>query len=317
MSTNVVTIPKANPLRMVRVDRPAIAGKNFVHFDEDWFANSLRPSDTQVNYFQKWQQTDIIWVQLKSTYGPLRIDLITCTQRVVKSVNFDQITTSIIGQSYQIFEAKLQLADVGPGLYYALITIGSGELSRQLISEPMDIRLRHPETVLFEYKGDENAHGVIWDTGYAPTFRAEATITDYQPEFEDTVYVDQIYDQTLLDSVPHLTANLRLGETINYRLGVPVWVSDKISRIFCCSSVLVDGKQFTRDPESKLEPTSISGYPMPVWDMKIAETKNDYDNNFDAEFDDKVVVTYNIYTDAFGTMNGPVENNIVQVIQID
>lgn len=304
---------KLNPVRLVRLDAPPVAGKNFVHFDEDWYINTILNFETKMPYYQKWQQTDTIRMQFRSTTDLIKVELITCEQRVVKSVTATKVITDIVGQPWELYEASLQLADVPKGLYYVLVTAGFGEFIQQFISEPQDIRLKHENTMLLEYTHFQNEYGTIFAYGFKPSFRCEAIITDYQPGADDTVYVDQIYDTTLLSSKPFRNFKFSLGGPY----GVPDWVADKVNRIFSCSNVLADKKQFTRPEGTKMEPNRSELYPLAGWKFDIRESQNDYDLNYDSEFDQKVVVVYNVRTDVFGTLNGPVENNAVQIIETD
>lgn len=312
MSDNVVYIPKSGPLRFVRLNPPAVAGKNFMHFDEDWFINTISPYDEKVTYYQKWQQTDTIAVQLKATFAPVQIQLITCDQTVVKTVIGEKKTTDIVGQLWSIYETSVQLADVPEGIYYALLSVGYDDFVQQFISEPIEVRLKHENTMLFQYTHATNQYGIIFDTGYKPSFRCEATVNEFLPGADETVYVDQIYDTTLLSSTPFRNFKLTIGDVY----GVPDWVVDMLNRIYACDTVIADKKQYARPEGTKMEKATRAGYPLLLWQMDLRESQNDYENNYDADFDAKSMVAYNIQTDAFGTFNNQVPNNTVQIIQV-
>src|SRR5690242_19512839 len=118
-------ISKANPVTFYQVGVPAVAGKNFIHLDEDWFSKQILSWEQEINYYQKWQQTDTITLQVRSEFSTIRLDLIDCSGAVVKTENFVKKTTSIVGQLWSTYEVNMQLADVDEGLYYLLITVGN------------------------------------------------------------------------------------------------------------------------------------------------------------------------------------------------
>ena len=312
MSDNLIYIPKLCPLRFVRLDTPVASGKNFIHFDEDWIEKQIKPYDTHVNYLQKWQQADTIKLQIKATYGPVKVDIIDCSQKVIKSVQLEPVVTAVVGQLWKCYEGNIQLADIAEGAYYAVLSVGSGEFVQKFISEPIELKLKHENTMLFEYSHSYNNYGVLFETGYKPSFRCEAAITDFLPGADETVYTDQIYDTTLLSSTPFRNFKLTLGEPY----GVSDWVVDLINRIYSCDTVLADRKQYARPDGTKMEKAERQGYPLLIWQMDLRESQNDYEQNYDADFDAHMMVTYNIQVDAFGAFNDQAQNNTVQIIKV-
>lgn len=291
-------ISRANPVTFYQVGVPAVAGKNFIHLDEDWFSKQILSWEQEISYYQKWQKTDTITLQVRSEFSTIRLDLLDCSGAVVKTVNFAKKTTSIVGQLWSTYEATMQLADVDEGLYYLLITVGNNIL--QFLSEPQDVALLHDETILHTYRNSVNTFDVIFDTAIEFTFRAEAIITDYAPGNIQAVYEDQTLNLVELSATPFDTFKYKLGASY----GVPPWVAKKVNMIYCHDTVFLDGMQYVRADGGKLEPNRAERYPMQGWSMDIRPAINSFSGIYDPTFDDVVAVAYNIEGNTFGTTNG-------------
>jgi len=302
-------ISKANPITFYQVGVPAVAGKNFIHLDEDWFSKQIMSWEQEIAYYQKWQKTDTITLQVRSEYSNIRLDLIDCHGAVVKTENFVKKTTSIVGQLWSTYEVNMQLADVDEGIYYLLITVVGTTL--QFLSEPQDVALLHEDTLLYSYKHSTNNLDVIFDTGVVLGFRAETIISDYAPGNVQAVYEDQTLNLVELSATPFDTFKLKLGGPY----GVPPWVAKKVNIIFCNDFVLLDGMQYVRADGGKLEPNRAELYPMAGWSMDIRPASNAFSGIYDTTFDDVVAVAYNIEGNTFGTMNGLPETLQITLIE--
>lgn len=308
---NILYIPFCNPVPFYQVDVPQVAGKNFIHLDEDWFSKQIQSWEQSIPYFQKWQLTDHVDLQIQSDMGPIRLDLIDCSQLVAKTVNFETKPTIITGQPWQVLEASMQLADVDPGYYWFLITAGFGDNILQFISEPLDVANNHAGTTLFKYKNTRNSLDMVWATGINPSFRCEANIGEYAPGSKTTVYEDQVLNLVELSAFPYDQFKLQIGGSY----GVPNWVAKRLNMIFCNDTVLIDGRQYVKADGAKLEPNRIERYPMSGWTMDIRPASNRFSGIYDATFDDETAITYNIEAGIFGTMNDLPTNNQIVIIE--
>jgi len=291
-------ISKANPVTFYQVGVPAVAGKNFIHLDEDWFSKQILSWEQEISYYQKWQKTDSITLQVRSEFSTIKLDLIDCSGAVVKTGNFVLKPTSIVGQLWSTYEVTMQLADVDDGLYYLLITVGNNIL--QFLSEPQDIVLLQEDTLLHTYRHSMNNMDIIYATEVVFGFRAEAIITDYAPGNVQEVYEDQTLNLVELSATPFDSFKYKLGGAY----GVPPWVAKKVNMIFCNDTVLLDGMQYVRADGAKLEPNRADRYPMAGWSMDIRPAVNSFSGIYDPTFDDVVAVAYNIEGNTFGTTNG-------------
>ena len=305
---NQIYIPYSNPATFYVVGAPAVPGKNFIHLDEDWFSTQIHSWEQEVKYFQKVQQTDVFNIQVLSEMDPLVLELIDCHGRVVKTENFTIKPTAIFRQTYRVYEATMQMADVPEGIYYLLITAGFASNTMRFISEPLDVALVHEDTLLYTYKNSINNLDVVYATGIQFHFRAETIIADYDPGSKSTVYEDQILDLVQLSATPFDQFKLKLGGS----WGVPPWVAKKVNMIFCNDFVLLDGVQYVKTDGAKLEPSRAERYPMAGYTMDIRPAYNRFSGIFDPTFDDEVAVAYNIEGSVFGTMNDYPSN--VQIV---
>lgn len=308
---NTIYIPYSNPVPFYQVGVPSVAGKNFIHLDEDWFSSQILDWEQKISYFQPWQQTDVVRLQVKANFDPIRLDLIDCMGAVVKTDDFVMKPTAIFGQPWKVYEVEMQLADVEEGIYYFLISAGFGEDVLQFLSEPIDIKLKHPDTLLYSYKNSRNNLDVVYGAGIQFGFRCETIIGDYQPGVKSSVYEDQVLNLVELSAYPYDQFKLKVGGSY----GVPNWVAKKVNMIFCNDFVLLDGRQYVASEGTKLEPNRADRYPMTGWTMDIRPASNRFSGIYDATFDDETAITYNIEAGIFGTMNDLPTNNQIVIIE--
>jgi predicted heme/steroid binding protein len=80
-------------------------------------------------------------------------------------------------ENFNVLEAPTDLSDVDDGKYYMeLVASDNAGNSKTAISEPIDLRLTHPNTVLIEYRNIDNAFDITWTTGYIGRVRIEALV---------------------------------------------------------------------------------------------------------------------------------------------
>jgi hypothetical protein len=301
MPTHYIDAPLSSGIRFVPVDLQVDARYNFVHLDNDWFVKTILWFEEKVKYYAKWQQNDITTLQFKSTVGPLTLKVLNEQGKIIEdNINIPVIATSIVGQPWQVYQKVINFSAIinsgvdplPPGNYYLFITAGSGGNIAQLISEPIQIKLKHVNTVLIEYKHDENDYDVIWEVIDKMQFRVEAIINQYKPKVIRNVSEDQTRNITTTSAVPYRKWKFRIGEN----RGVPPWVPDKLNFVFCCRSIWIDGLLMAPDNGAELEDNNIEGYPMQGWQIDMREGKNIYSNRIFTGGNGAgvIVVTYNI-----------------------
>lgn len=83
------------------------------------------------------------------------------------------------------------------------------------------------------------------------------------------------------------------------------------------NSVNIDEIGYTRNGDSKWEAVSNPGNPKKYWSLEVRKSKNrdGITLSIDGELDAGLSVIYNVNTKGFG--DGPSEDNIVQVTELD
>jgi len=311
-----VYIPQANPLTFYQMGVPDVAGRNVTLLGKDWFSKQIIPTQQKIAYLQKWQLTDTVKLHIQADFGPLRLDLVDCKLKVIKTVNFVLKPTAVFNQLWSTYECEMQLADVPEGdYYYFLLTVGSGNNTLQAITEPQSIVLSDPYTMLYQYKSTYNNLDVLYKaTGIQFNFRIESAIIEYTPGNKTTIFQDQRLNSVQLSAYPFDQFKLMIaGVAGSY--GIPNWAIKKMNYIFCNDFVLIEGTQFMPASGAKFEAVRQPQYPMAGWQIDIVPASNLDSTVLDLTFDDSVSVAYNIDAGIFGTTNDLPTNNQITLLE--
>lgn len=311
---NIVYIPILNPVQFYWTDKPVPFGKTQIMLGEDWFSRQIPNWYQKIDYLQKWQTSDGIYIQLQSNFGPVSWQLIDCSGAVLDEGDFSQILTVPNGQLYRYYDATIELAAIPEGEAYIVLNIGFGETIMQWISEPLDISVSHPETLLFTYGSEGDFMDVWFYGGQKFTFRCEGIVNQYAPGTKTKIYEDQILNIVQLSSVPYDEFTLQLGGTY----GLPDWTAKKVNTLACCSYTSVEQLVFVKASEDgKMTANRAERYPMAGWSMQIRPAKNSFGDLADTDFNLQRRIAYNIDAALFGTMNDQPENNNIQIIELE
>ena len=305
-------ISHLSPVKFVPLNAVLPAQYHTVHMDSDWFSETVKFWATTRNYYQKWQNNDIVSLQVLTVgLSPVEVDIIDQDCNVKQSITFDNPgDPSVIDKS--LFQMDISLADLPEGLYFFVLKSGTGDAVNQFISEPMHIKANWDKTILIEYKNSRNKMTTVFSQGYSPSLRVEGWIDQFMPESKFTTYEDQPADIEIINGIAFRKYKLNIGDYY----GLPDWVIDKISRITLLDSVKLDGLGYTRNADSKFEVIAVPGSPLRFWSLEIREAKNNDGITLttDGTLDSNLSVVYNIRTKIFG--NGSGSGGIVQVTEI-
>jgi hypothetical protein len=255
--------PFLNPIKFVNVGYSQDARYNSRDMDDWTYVNTIPEWITNRHYCQKWQTNDTICLQLISTAGPITYQFLNKDENVEYTGSFTQTGTGPMA-GYFIYEASIDLSGFNEGQYYLKISA----LTITLLSEPLNIRETHARTVLLEYTNTTFKDDVIFETGFAPSLRIEGTVKYKSPASKDTLFEDQVLNQTLLNS-----RGFDLYEfTIGSSEGIPDYMIKKLNRILGCSTVIYDGIEYTKNDGAKFEASEMDDYPMRVWTIELRES---------------------------------------------
>jgi hypothetical protein len=162
----VFEIAPANPLKFIE--------PNTNRFDGTAAIDLINSFQEDRCYFQKWQRTDTSRLQILSDFSDITFEIIDLiTGATALSVDPIDMESSIVGQSFKVYEFPLTFSLLEEGLYVGKISY-TGEFQRiELYSEPMDVREHHEETILISYKNSENNFSIVFDTDITFHLRVE------------------------------------------------------------------------------------------------------------------------------------------------
>lgn len=319
-----IFVPHLCPVKFVPLGTTLPAQYHFKHMDEWWFSEQIQMYLHQPKYFAKWQTNDLIKLQVQTNgLGPVQVEVIQVTtvngvvqSSVVDTVALSNVIDPVIKSPQLLWEGNIDLSGLSEGTYYLHITAGVGADAAEMISEPLDVKVDQPDTLLLEYSNKKNKQAIVFTTGYNPSFRVEGWIDTFKPEAMFTTYVNQPADIELLNGIPYRTFKLNIA----FNEGMPPWVHDKVNRITLLNTWKADGQQFSRDSDAKWEDVNIPGSPLKFSTITVRPSKNrdgiSHPNDGSGiNSGTALTVAYNIDTAAFG--DGAGSSNVVQVTKVD
>ena len=311
---NEIHIPFLNPVRFVELDPVALPQYNTKHFDDYWFKEQRQPYETDIDYKQRYQTNDTIYMQFESNFASIQMEVIDCEQTVLLTQAATQVRANKYLPGYYVYEITSSLAPFSAGTIWLKLNLGIG--SKFMISEPIELAENWPNTILFQYNNSKYHGDVIFETGIVFGFRCEAVIEDYEPGSERTSYRDQKLNPTTLKVRPFDSFTVVAG----HRTGIPNWVAKKMNWIWSCDNVLLDGENFAVLDEGKLEDEVIhKQYPLKHWALKIQEGINRASKivGVDVDPSKKLLIVYQIDGTVFGDLSAQAGSNLIPIISTE
>jgi hypothetical protein len=308
---NIIYIPFCNPVRFVELDPVQLPQYLTKHFDDYWASEQLQSFETVVNFTQKYQTNDTIYLQFESNFASIQMSVIDCEQTVLLTQAATQVRANKYLAGYYVYELTLSLAAFSAGTIWLKLSLGLG--SKFMISEPIELAETWPNTILFQYSNSKYHGDVIFETGIVFGFRCEAVIRRLDPANERTAYRDQKLNPTTLKVRPFRGFELGIG----HLSGVPDWVIDKMNWIWSCDNVLCDGKSFAVLDESKFEDKEIHPqYPFRQWALNIQEGINRASKiaGVDVDPNKKLLITAVADGTIFGDLSEQAGSNLVPIL---
>lgn len=295
-------------MRPSETNRPARYHRG--HMDTEWQKDLILPFQLRSEYRMPVELTDPFRFQLKSTpFDSHSVKLVDCNGVTVHTFTLTTsaaIAGDVTADLTQYTHYHYSIADwtaisgLAEGIYYILYTIAYtvSDIS-VFISEPLDIRAHHRDTILIEYWHDSYKYGIPFST--IPSkfrLRVKGYVDSFVPKSISTAYQDQNSDTDTLDYAPYRAWRLYVGRDTRQRVtGIADWMLDKLNRILGCDHILIDGKAFTAstaNPSWNIQsPTST---PLKVADIEIQEAEDAEDFTFS----DTSFVLYNTGTYPLG-----------------
>ncbi len=319
MADNIVDIPLACPVKFFPADDP-----EYPSFDYSPAIDIVPPQKRPVSYNnarqiypQKWFNdgitNDLIVIQISSTFSPVALDLLDCNGTVISTHVPTSPANPAIVAGWALYE--WQLIPPISKRYYWKLRVGDPDTLEEFISEPQETINDKTKTLFFRYKNTFNYFDIVFGTGIEFQFRCEGRIGRVQPKVKGADWEDQPLNLETIKAKPYRQFPLILGEDA----GVADWVADKVNRILAMDTVFINGVQYTKPVEEEIVPQDIGVWPFSCWTTNIRQTKNRnsvrrQNGNTPAVF---YLVTYNIDTRLFGTMNAPPSTNPITIVSVE
>lgn len=267
--SNFLYIPFINPINYTEVDFANVEQYISKHMDDFPFTETIMPWEQQTRFFQPWQISDSIRQQITTTYGPVALNVLDCQGNTVYSTTFQQKQQDANNPGNYIYESDLALNIFTAGTYFLQIVAGS-PAQKTLISEPLIFAETIENSLLIEFSHFEFYNDVIFETGIDMNVRIYGGLKFKAPNAKDTLYEDQSLNMTMLKSVPYRLWRLVIGNAE----GIPDWFIDKLNRVLGCSTVSIDGRNYSKNEGAKMEESTEENYPMRAWAIELREKLN-------------------------------------------
>lgn len=289
---NIFEIPQINPLKLFQqsdiLNTAAYVQSSYQAFnpnindrgmDADFYIRGLKDYMDKDRYWQPYQQGDVIrlqWLGDDDYVLPLVnyvARLINCSGQVVKQV--DATVGSAVGSLF-IREIELPLYDIAEGKYFIQIhKVGYlTDYDFWVISEGIEVKQHHPNTLLFKYSNSSNDQGIFYETGIEFQLRVHCAFTDLNTGAKFNVYEDQPLNLTMLSGVPYREWTLFFGVD---EQPVPNWMLDKIERLSLSDNWYIENVRYTRSEGAKLEANRVDKNHLATATLNVRPQSNDFD----------------------------------------
>lgn len=254
---NVFKVPIINPFRFVNSKVYAETDPRYNTYPFDYVKDGYyNPNGF---YAQKWQKNDFTSFQFDSDFEGATFKIYHyCDNILYKEFAVVEKDIAIVGQTWKAFEVAVNFADWDEGMYYGVLSyVDENEETQDLQTSPLDVRVKHTGTLLYEYFHTFNDKGIVWDTGIKMSIRIEGVIREFDPKSLSDEYVDQKYNTYSLNDIPYRAFTNYIG----LARGLPDWYVDKMSVIFTVNSLTIDGTPYCKLSGQSFEMTRpTNGY---------------------------------------------------------
>lgn len=268
-----------NPVNFVAkkvTEYPTYIGR---HMDDYWHRDRLTPwQHLMTPFYQVWMNSDSINLQLITNAGTPTVKLLNSCVGTVYTGTMTQKQNGTTDPTFYIYEISVPLTGIDEGVYFMTIESGISPNIISMISEPMFIASTQPNTLLIEYVHKNYFQSMVFETGFIPSIRVKALLQLKQLMSKDTIYEDQILDEVMVRSKPFRIWDFKIG----VETPIPDFMIDKVNRIFGCSSLKIDGREYTKNDGFKWEESDNVGYgSLKAYSIELRERYNNSYKEFE------------------------------------
>jgi hypothetical protein len=294
-------IPNLSPVHFVPLDYQQDPRFNGASMDEDWYKNRIADWLENGDFFNPWQQNDVLSFQFQSNgLTPVSLQVLDGDGNPVGNpINVPDVTSPALPIGQTLFQLDQPLAGFAEGSYYFLVSFGVGEAMAKWISEPIQVKAKWDDTILIQYKHTRNMLGVVFSGGYSPSYRIHGKVMRFTPKSKYAQFADEQQDMDMLNAFSYRTWKLQIGHKDGL---VPDYVLDLMENIMDLDTVFINGAQITRDAEANFEQQTFAGEPKVIATIDIRKAKNSNANilNTAGQLTTDMLAGYTVDPAAFG-----------------
>jgi len=253
---NFLYIPELNPVWFFEKDKtnlPKYFTKHFTDYSPSQRRYSFQEKDKNIRI---WQTTDIVYLQLESTFSPLILNLLNENGYAVISLSASASIPHLYLPDVYVYEFSMSLAGLQSGCYQFQLVAGTGIYQKIYLSCCHYIHDGILEnTIMYEYSDTKKSNK---DVMFATGIQFQARIPGYfgliDPVRKDEIWRDQSYNNGLLNSKLSSQYPLYLGK------GWEGLTEDEIKllhHIYGCDTIYHDNKLFGLAEGGKIEYINI------------------------------------------------------------
>ena len=269
------------------------------NFDDDFYYRNIDRWIESRLYFQQFQQSDFIRLQWGGTdkltggVNPYKISILDCNGNIVKQVagSFLYPIIPVLFNGDYLWETSINLFDIPEGRYVVQIKRESdlfGVPDSCIISEPIEVKVLHRDSKLFNYLNTTNANDVYYETGINFQFRIDASFTELTTDSKFSVYEDQPMNLELLGGV-------KFRQWVLEFKNIPLWICDKLELLFLHDQLKIDGVFYTRIEGSKVLITKNAGSSLCSAKIELREKINKISLEISSDFTKRFLINTNTY----------------------
>lgn len=251
----------SNPIKVHQINPAAIPQYVSKYYEDYPFVDTIKPWEQKTQYMQPWQQNDLLRLQIEADYGPVSIKIIDSEGRLYYNDNFQTIAQNP-SDGMNVLQIDKPLNDIPEGVFFV-------QIADFLISEPLKILANQKETVLLEYKHHKYDGDVVWATGFSPSVRVRGLVRLESPSSKDSFFEDNSLNLSIEDSKSFEVYKFIIGGS----RGIPFWLAKKLNKILGCSTMKIDGIEYTRNAD-KLDPITLDRYPLRSYSIDLRQKLN-------------------------------------------
>lgn len=305
-STTMIFISKICPVHFVKYNYTNPPKYNHVEYMNDWAHNRNGRFAVQPYYFQKWQTSDSINLQvITSGLGQLTVVIYNEQGYEYSTTLMIIVANTAVQAPYSLQQLNIPLNTFPEGKYQIVIKANGIPV---VISEWQDVRVSHPETYLYEYTNSFNKLYAYFNTWGTSAIRCESLFLPIDPESDYESYEDEPGNIEALSGTGTLKRRLLLGGP----QGFPEFMAFKMNEILMLDGLMIEGVKYTRPQDAKMESNFRQGVPFNFYstEMKFAKNDNGLTLTDTGGTANSGTLSYTLDAEAFGQAPGTIDIDI-------